>query len=161
MFLLEFFYKSCNHLCNCVSGCHSIRHSVASESDPGSVQSWDLLISLTVLVPRWKAFGTATARPASKHEACGRNVGSPCCVAESLLAWRSCFSPASSYSLVWDCFSCGFGLQVCTHGFHFLYSFPFTQTKKGIIMRYFCICLRCQAMQATSLLSYRKQTQES
>lgn len=66
-------------------------------------------------------------------------------VAESLLR-QSCFSPAS-YSLVLDYFSCGFGLGVYTLGFHFLYSFPFTQTmKKGIIMRYSCICLHCQVI---------------
>lgn len=148
-----FFCKSCNHLFNGVSGCHSItpqQGSVSSSgSDEGSVQSPDLLISLTVLVPSWKAFKTASCVAYLKAGGLWQECGlTPLVLQNHFLCSESCFSPAS-YSLVSRLFFLWFWfVSMYLMAFISFIPFPsFTRTvKKGMIMRYFCICLPCQAV---------------
>lgn len=90
-----FFCVSYNHLFNWVSGSHHTRPqqgSVSSESDEGSVQSWDLLIFLTILVPIWNAFKTASCVACLKARGLWQECGFyPISVAKSLLVYNLAF----------------------------------------------------------------------
>lgn len=150
---LWFFCKNCNHLFKGVSGCHSITPRAGQcfiiRIRWGLSPVRDLLISLTILIPSWKAFKTASCVAYLKAGGLWQECGLiPLVLQNHFLCSESCFSPAS-YRLVSRLFFLWFWfVSMYLMAFISFIPFPsFTQTvKKGMIMRCFCICLPCQAV---------------